>query len=177
MGTASDAEVRARILDERIARAVQEQGVDTVLDLSRDLSQPEKRRHLLAGLGAKSQRALVLTKDLMRLSEEQVAALADELFRCPAVRFWFADLVSPEQKVAEVHFAPEDPQAFFHPFGWQPVRFHSFFLEARRLHRESPRNRCRRLFSPLLPEAWRESWRCERGVMEMRRAAFESEHA
>jgi methyltransferase (TIGR00027 family) len=118
-----------------------------------DLADPEGRRRLFAGFAAAGGPTLVITEGLLvYLPEPEVAALAADLAAAAGCDWWLMDLVSPTilryikkgwgkaitSAQAAFQFAPEESTAFFQPYGWRPVEFRPFWLEAKRLHRTVP---------------------------------------
>lgn len=118
--------------------------------ISADLTAPAQRRQLVAQINA-GQKILVITEGLLvYLLPQQVSALAVDLHTHPATSTWLTDLVSPwsvkfaqlrmsQEAIAknvQFQFAPDDPQAFFKPWGWQIQESRSLWQEAHRLQRE-----------------------------------------
>jgi methyltransferase (TIGR00027 family) len=116
-----------------------------------DLRNRAARRALFARLGEPARRGLVVSEGLLvYLSEENVAALAQDLHAEPAFRWWLIDLAAPEllkrmQKVydrimavagARMQFAPAAGTEFFRQYGWREVEFRSTWQESHRLKRE-----------------------------------------
>lgn len=149
-----------------------------------DLTQEEARQRFFTKVSASSRSALVITEGLlMCLPADTVSGLARELSGCPPIKRWVTDLLSSQEVEeindrfggrlraanAQVQFGLADPQAFFYPLGWQPTRFYSCFLEARRLHQEPVAVRWRRWLAPLASRQLRERWRCRYGVLVLRR--------
>ncbi len=100
-----------------------------------DLSDADARRALLADVDATSQRVLVLTEGVIPyLSNADVAALAEDLQRCPHMERWILEYLTPVSvglrrlvssarvgKLARApfQFAPKDWTAFFGGRGWR----------------------------------------------------------
>jgi len=116
--------------------------------LKLDLADPVARRNFLAEMNARSSNILVLTEGVLPyLSNEDVAALADDLRRQPNIRFWIADYMSPHAlrfrrrfsrrhlRNAAFKFAPGDWFAFFEHHGWHCSDMRYYSEEAARLRR------------------------------------------
>jgi methyltransferase (TIGR00027 family) len=116
-----------------------------------DLRDASARLALFAEVGAHSRRTLILSEGLLvYLEPDAVAALARDLARRPAFRWWLIDIISPqlaarmkkgwkqrlEQGNAPFRFVPEEGTRFFAPFGWREREFRSTWDEAARLKRE-----------------------------------------
>lgn len=115
-----------------------------------DLANDDVRRKLLADIGSRTSRTLVVTEGLiMYLTENQVTGLAHDLARSPAYQGWITDLISPgllrlidkswgkvlRDGNAAMHFAPSNGPDFFLPLGWKAEECRAAFPEARRLKR------------------------------------------
>jgi methyltransferase (TIGR00027 family) len=113
-----------------------------------DLADPVARRGFLAQMNARSKNILVLTEGVLPyLSNEDVAALADDLHGQSNIRFWIADYMSPDarrfrSRLAQRHlrnaafkFAPGDWFAFFGSHGWKCSDIRYYSEEATRLRR------------------------------------------
>ena len=116
-----------------------------------DLADVESRRRLLADLGSRAARALIICEGLVvYLTEEEVGALAADLAETPTFERWALEFPSPtllhlmkEHKVGQVvrdagapfKFGPESGPDFFKPYGWQPVAVESIVKTAGRLNR------------------------------------------
>lgn len=118
--------------------------------IAMDLSLEAPRRELLAQVGQRGQRTLVITEGLlMYLAVEHVTGLARDLASVPTVGAWITDIISPGllrmierdwgQTLlagdASMHFAPAEGSAFFEPLGWHTAECHSTFGAARELKR------------------------------------------
>lgn len=116
-----------------------------------DLTNGFQRRHLLAQINARASRVLVITEGiLVYLAPDQVGELAADLHTQPTITSWFSDLVSPlsikvarlrmsQESIArevQLRFAPDNPNHFFNPYGWQVQESRSLWHEAHRLNRE-----------------------------------------
>jgi len=116
-----------------------------------DLSDIEKRRALLAQVGASAKRVMVLSEGLLvYLSAEDVGVLADDLAREATFKYWAFDIVSPglldmlrrqgggeelAQAGAPFKFAPAEGPAFFARHGWRPLDVQSTFKAASKARR------------------------------------------
>ncbi len=118
-----------------------------------DLTDRTARQELFKRIGAASKKVLVISEGLLiYLTEEQVAALADDLHGAPAFQWWCIDLASPQllkmmdrwmknptlKKNAPFKFGPEASTNFFLPHGWKVKEWRSSIEEATRLDREMP---------------------------------------
>jgi methyltransferase (TIGR00027 family) len=130
-----------------------------------DLTDRAARQALFQRIGGESKRVLVVTEGLLiYLSEEQVAALADDLHAAPSFTWWTIDLASPMllkmmdrwlksptlKQNAPFKFGPEASTEFFRPHGWRVKEWRSSMDEATRIDREMPMMwmvRIMRLFS------------------------------
>ncbi len=116
-----------------------------------DLTDAAARRSLFARAAEGASAVLVVTEGLLAyLAPEQVAALADDLHREPAMRQWLIDIASPRLKKmldrrvgkhvgaanAPFRFAPAEGTGFFDSHGWVEREFRSTFEEALRLDRK-----------------------------------------
>jgi methyltransferase (TIGR00027 family) len=117
-----------------------------------DLSDRAARRELFERVGREATRVLILTEGLLiYLSEEEVAALAEDLAAPPSFRRWVIDLASPgllrllqrtigrklSQASAPLKFGPKEGPGFFARAGWQPAEVRSLLKTAARLKRVS----------------------------------------
>jgi methyltransferase (TIGR00027 family) len=113
-----------------------------------DLADPVARRDFLATMNARSTNILVLTEGVLPyLSNEDVAALADDLRHQSNIRFWIADYMSSQvlrfrRRLSRRHlrnaafkFAPGDWFAFFGSRGWQCSDMRYYSEEATRVRR------------------------------------------
>ena len=131
-------------------------GESPVCELERvrlDLSDVEARRALFERVGGMGKRVLVASEGLLLyLTPQQVAPLAEDLYRPESFRWWITDLLSPALR-ERLHrtwgshlkgasslyeFAPEEGAGFFRPYGWGTAEFRPVFDEGRRLKREMP---------------------------------------
>ncbi len=117
--------------------------------VARDLAVADERRALLAELGARFRRTLVMTEGLLcYLAPDDVMGLARDLRAMPGVFQWIGDLnnkavndyVSKRtghalQGTAQMKFGPEEGPLVFEPLGWKTVGATSIFKTAGRLRR------------------------------------------
>jgi methyltransferase (TIGR00027 family) len=117
--------------------------------LARDLAIADERRALLAGLGARFRRALVVTEGLLcYLAPEDAMGLARDVRAMPGVFRWIGDLNNKAvndyvlkqtgnalQGTARMKFGPEEGPLVFEPLGWKTVGATSIFKTAGRLGR------------------------------------------
>lgn len=212
--------VRTRVLDELIARCVQD-GADAVINLAAGLDSRPYRLELPSSLtwveadlpamiaykkerlegdtprcrlerqavdlrdaaargafldaqAARFKRALVITEGLLiYLTEPDVAALAADLAKRPALHWWLLDFATPQlqrflekrfggslrQGNAEFKFFPEDGAGYFERRGFRAAQVRYTQDEARRLGREMPFAWFWRLLSAVMPPATRERYR------------------
>ena len=150
-----------------------------------DLREPSALRAMLDQFAGEPRRALVITEGLLiYLEPQQVAALAGELARHPACRYWLLDLASPlllqwmERRWkgpkgianAPFRFAPPENTAFFAPHGWREREFRSTWEEAKRLDRMPPNSWVWGLFALFMSPRRREAMRRFSGHVVLERA-------
>jgi methyltransferase (TIGR00027 family) len=124
-----------------------------------DLTDRVSRQKFFADVGARAKEVLVLTEGVIPyLSEDDVAALADDLRKADKIRFWITDYFSPQairysEKLrarfmanAPFRFAPKDWFGFFAGHGWNAQEVRYIAEEAERLGRPIP--------LPALMKAW-----------------------
>lgn len=102
-----------------------------------DLANGEERRRVLAEVGGKGKRGIVLTEGLLiYLSPEDVGAFARDLAGVTSLQRWILDIASPgllrmmqksagkllEKVGAPFRFGPAQGPAFFEPHGWEPIQ-------------------------------------------------------
>lgn len=135
-----------------------------------DLSNSEARQKLLKEVSSQRQKILVLTEGVVPyLSEENTAALADDLARYPQFKFWVLDYFSVQfqkyyqysftkRKMARApfRFFPTDWQGFFAQHGWTQVEMRYMAYEGLRVNRPRPMPWIFRLLSPLVPQSKRQ---------------------
>jgi methyltransferase (TIGR00027 family) len=113
-----------------------------------DLADTAARRQFLAEMSARSKNILVLTEGVLPyLSNEEVAALADDLRGQENIRFWIADYMAPQvqrfrRRLSRRHlrnaafkFAPGDWFDFFARRGWQSQMMRYYLEESIKLNR------------------------------------------
>ncbi len=187
--------VRTAVMDELILRAIDRDGVTTVLNLAAGLDARPYRLPLPPSLrwvevdfpdviAYKARQVLVVTEGLLiYLTREQVAALADDLAAPPSFRWWLLDIASPRllkmlEKTwgravaagnAPFQFAPAEGTAFFAPHGWREAEFRSTWEEALRLKRTMRLAWLWQLIGRLYPKRKREEARRFAGMVMLRR--------
>ncbi len=149
-----------------------------------DLRSAAERHAVLARVGEGS-RGLVLSEGLLIwLEAEEVAALAGALAACRGLRWWLADLASPdllkmmqrkwgrqlEPGEARFRFAPAEGTGFFAPLGWREAEWHPLWDAARRLRRTMRGGWLWNLLARLSTEKRREKMRRFSGMMLLERA-------
>jgi methyltransferase (TIGR00027 family) len=117
-----------------------------------DLSDVNSRRELFLGLGRRANHVLIVSEGLLvYLTEEEVAALANDLAGPAPFRHWIIDLASPallkmlakrmgaplDQAGAPLKFAPQEGPAFFTRCGWRLEAAYSIIRAAAKLNRLS----------------------------------------
>jgi methyltransferase (TIGR00027 family) len=118
-----------------------------------DLADVGARRKFFAELGARGRRALVLTEGVVPyLSNDQVAALADDLRAATSVDGWIVDYFSPQlhawrdrherrhrqMAATPFKFRPSDWFAFFESHGWRSREVRYLADEGLRRGRQPP---------------------------------------
>jgi len=124
-----------------------------------DLTDRVSRQKFFADVGARAKEVLVLTEGVIPyLSEDDVAALANDLRKADKIRFWITDYFSPQairyseklrarfMRNAPFRFAPKDWFGFFAGHGWNVQEVRYIVEEAERLGRPIP--------LPALMKAW-----------------------
>jgi methyltransferase (TIGR00027 family) len=124
-----------------------------------DLTDRVSRQKFFADVGARAKEVLVLTEGVIPyLSEDDVAALANDLRKADKIRFWITDYFSPQairyseklrarfMRNAPFRFAPKDWFGFFAGHGWNAREVRYIAEEAERLGRPIP--------LPALMKAW-----------------------
>lgn len=150
-----------------------------------DLRDPSVRRAVLESVAEGPSPSLAVAEGLLiYLPPSQVADLASALADTKGLRYWLIDLAAPKllkmlTKRWQPHlaaagapfvFAPSDGTAFFSPFGWKEVSFHSLWDEASRLHRTPRGSFMWGLIGRLLPRSKREEFRRMSGMVLLERA-------
>ena len=138
-----------------------------------DLTDRPARQRLFARLNEESRQILVVTEGLLiYLTQDDVAALAEDLRAMPRCRQWVADTLTPEllewllkrqfrtfaTGSVRMHFAPPGGVAYFERFGWHARTVRKMSVESRRLQRTMPRAWLFRLLSSLSPKHVRERY-------------------
>ncbi|MGH7327600.1 MAG: class I SAM-dependent methyltransferase, partial [Polyangiaceae bacterium] len=117
-----------------------------------DLSDAAARRALFARLGEVGEDVVILTEGvLVYLSENEVAALADDLRASRRVRTWIVDhsarflnrtvrarVGRSHLKNAPMRFQPENWEQFFRAHGWRAAEWRYLPIEGERLGRPLP---------------------------------------
>jgi len=118
--------------------------------LSADLREADVRRAVFAK-AAEEGPVLAITEGLLiYLEAEEVAPLARDLHDIANARWWLADLATPRLlKLLEkrwsptlkggnapFRFGPAESTAWFAPYGWRELEFHSTWTDAMRLNRK-----------------------------------------
>lgn len=135
-----------------------------------DLSNVKARREMLAQLGARAKKALIITEGVMAyLSPEEVGVLARDLAGVPGFQHWVLDLYSPGllrliqkelpqlgQAGAPAKFGPKEGPGFFTSLGWKRVEVRSTLKAAARAGRLTFKMRLWALFpEPSGEQGWR----------------------
>jgi methyltransferase (TIGR00027 family) len=116
-----------------------------------DLEDVAGRRAVFERLGASATKALIITEGiLIYLSNEDVAAFAQDLARPAAFQRWILDLSSPallrmiqkdklgqslDRAASPLKFGPPEGVDFFRPCGWRPLEVRSLLHTAASLGR------------------------------------------
>jgi methyltransferase (TIGR00027 family) len=115
-----------------------------------DLSNVPARRELFAQLSHRAKHVLIVTEGLLiYLTEEEVAALGNDLAKVTTFRHWILDLTSPallkmlskkmgaplDQAGVPLKFAPEAGPEFFAGLGWKPEQIHPILQAAAKIKR------------------------------------------
>jgi methyltransferase (TIGR00027 family) len=109
-----------------------------------DLADVAARRELLAQLGPRAKKALIITEGVIAyLAAEEVAELARDLAATAGFERWVLDLSSPGllrmiqkevpqlgQAGAPLKFGPPEGPGFFSPNGWKPIEVRSLIKAA-----------------------------------------------
>ncbi len=121
--------------------------------IAADLSDAEQRRAALQSVAQRGRRILVLTEGVIPyLTDDNVAALARDLFAHAAFASWIVDYSSPflskqmkrrrdvNQRLqnAPLRFAPADWHAFFREQGWDVAEMRYLSVEGEQLGRPPP---------------------------------------
>ncbi len=117
--------------------------------IAQDLSVADPRRALLAKIGSRFRRVLVMTEGLLcYLEPDDAMDLARDIHAMPGVFRWIADLNNTAvnvyvarrtrgalQGTAKMQFGPDEGPLVFEPLGWKTVSATSIFKTAGRLKR------------------------------------------
>ncbi|MGZ3797613.1 MAG: class I SAM-dependent methyltransferase [Pseudobdellovibrionaceae bacterium] len=143
--------------------------------ISLDLSDAEGRKQLFSKLNSVSKKALILTEGVTPyLSNEEVAALAEDLRQQPNFLFWIVDYYPPhllkyflskkrlrQMRNAPFRFRPPDWFAFFAQHGWQKREIRYTEEESAKLGRPMPLPILAKMllfiFGPLLSDKFKRS--------------------
>lgn len=139
------------ILDYKEEILVNEKPVCILERFRLDLSDVAGRRELFAELGARGNKALIITEGLIiYLRADEVSVLAEDLATPASFQRWILDLASPglvkmlKKRIgspmgerAVLKFGPPEGPAFFTAYGWKPLEVRSFFKAAAQLKRLS----------------------------------------
>ena len=138
-----------------------------------DLRDRAARQRLFARLNEESSQVLVITEGLLiYLTEDDVAALAQDLHAMLRFRRWIADVLTPEllewllktqfktfaTGSVQMRFAPPGGLSYFQRFGWRAQVVRKMTVESRRLKRQMPRAWLFRLLAALSSKRVRERY-------------------
>lgn len=150
-----------------------------------DLADVSARRELFARINSGARGIFVITEGLLGyLTEQQVAALAQDLHQADRFQYWVTDLASPKvvqmtQKHwgkqlgaagAPIQFAPAAAENFFTPYGWKSAEFHDFYQASVKFKRPIPGAWMIPIWKALMPrrtEKMMKQWRS--GVVLLKR--------
>ncbi len=150
-----------------------------------DLADVPARRELFARINSDARGIFVITEGLLGyLTEQQVAALAEDLHQADRFQYWVTDLASPKVlKVTQKHwgkqlgaagaplqFAPAAAEGFFAPYGWKSSEFHDFYQASVKFKRPMPASWMIPIWKALMPrrtEKMMKQWRS--GVVLLKR--------
>jgi methyltransferase (TIGR00027 family) len=119
--------------------------------ISLDLSNRPARQDFFKQMNATNKKTLIVSEGLIGyLTEEQAGELASDLSAQPNFRRWVFDMMSPGLLAlakkemgnflkgnTELKFAPQNGEAFFIRYGWQPLESKSLLKTAAGLNRLS----------------------------------------
>ena len=139
----------ADMIADKEARLAGDKPVCRLERIAQDLANGEERRALLAKIGGRFRRVLVMTEGLLcYLATENAMGLAKDLRAMPGVFRWIADLNNAAvneyvakrtkhalQGTAKMQFGPEEGPLVFQPLGWKTVSATSIFKTAGQLKR------------------------------------------
>ncbi len=150
-----------------------------------DLADVAARRELFARINPSARGIFVITEGLLGyLTEQQVAALAEDLHQADRFQYWVTDLASPKvvqmtqkhwgkqlnEARAPLQFAPASAEDFFAPYGWKSAEFHDFYNASVKFKRPMPGAWMIRVWRALMPrrtEKMMKQWRS--GVVLLKR--------
>jgi len=149
-----------------------------------DLADDQKRKEFLQAIALKSKKALIITEGvILYLTEDQVAALANDLHAFPQFAFWIAEYMDPKiyrylqtpermkkMKNAPFKFFPTDWLGFFKKNSWVPIDIKYFGIEGAKHNRYMPMPWWAILFRLLAPKATLEKSRSMAGFMLLKQA-------
>jgi len=138
------------ILAYKEARLAQEKPRCVLERIAVNLANEQERRAVLASVGARGKRAVVLTEGLLiYFSPDEVASFARSLARVASFQRWILDLASPgllqmmqknagkalEKVGAPFRFGPAEGPAFFARHGWDAIQVNGLLKTAARFGR------------------------------------------
>lgn len=117
-----------------------------------DLAHDAERERLFAQMGARTQKALVITEGLIGyLTNDQAAGLSASIFKTPSFQYWIMDYnqgkmrkhrrannLKKIMKNAPLQFTESDPLTFFRRDGWRISEDLHILDEAHRIGRKFP---------------------------------------
>jgi methyltransferase (TIGR00027 family) len=142
----------AKIIDLKESRLVNETPACRLTRIRCDLAIDEARKKVLADIAATTKKALVLTEGVIPyLTEEEVAALAENLREYGQFHYWVTDYFSPfvhqyrkkrskkiQMENAPFRFEPKEYFSFFRKHGWKQKEICYINDAAKRLKRPPP---------------------------------------
>lgn len=150
-----------------------------------DLADVPARREFFQRINSSAHGIFVITEGLLGyLTEQSVAALAEDLHQADRFQYWVTDLASPKvlqitQKhwgrqlsaaAAPLQFAPAAAENFFAPYGWESSEFSDFYQASVKFKRPMPGGWMIRIWKALMPrrtEKMMRQWRS--GVVLLKR--------
>jgi methyltransferase (TIGR00027 family) len=163
----------SRLREHRPACSLERVGVD--------LLDREARNRLIAVCTATSKRALAITEGVIcYFANDDVAALAEDLFAVPALRFWIQDFDNAGRRSVPAGWAKKLEAApflfdagdwfeFFRQTGWQSARTITNAEESERINRPYPWDLPYGLVMRLLPKDMRQKIMRLSGAVLMRK--------
>lgn len=138
-----------KVIDFKTERLNGEQPHCRLRRVKADLSNGDERRRMLAEVDAAAGKLLVLTEGVVPyLTNDEVAALAEDLNGLKSARYWIVDYFSPalldfrrrnrfarRMRNAPFQFRPDDWFQFFAQHGWRRIELRYLVDEAARLKR------------------------------------------